>query len=199
MRFPSALRAFALTLTTLAALAGSQAAQAEIIIPYTFAAGSPAKAGEVNANFQSLANAISSLSARLDKTEGKLNSADLVGTYRFQSLQTELNAGVSNNVRVYTYDGTVTLKADGSGSVTTTDTGANLAISGGGTSAVSVARSIFTQDNPTGNVTWTLSGNTVSFGGGAPFFVVDGGRLLVQAATNTADATSKMILIVRTN
>jgi hypothetical protein len=196
MRFPSALRAFALTL---AALAGSHAAQAEIIIPYTFAAGSPAKAGEVNANFQSIASAISSLSARLDKTEGKLTTADLVGTYRFQSVQTELNAGNSNNVRVYTFDGTVTLKLDGSASFTTTETGGNLAISGGGASAVSVARSIFTNNNPTGNATWALSGNTLSFGGGSPYYVVDGGRLLIQASTNTADATSKMILIVRTN
>jgi len=199
MQATSLARALRAGLLAAAALAATATARAETTVPYTFAAGSPAKAGEVNANFQALASAINALSARLDRAEGRLTAADIVGTYRFQSLQTELNGGASNNVRVYTFDGTVTFNADGTVSFSTTDVGAQIRISGAAGAAVSVTRSTINETNPTGSANWTLNGSVLSIGGGPAWYVADGGRLMIQTGTNTADATSKVILMVRTN
>jgi hypothetical protein len=179
-----------------ALLAITNTTLAQTAVPYSFAAGTPAKAGEVNANFQALVSAINDLSTRVSKLDGPLTMAALAGTYHFQGLQTELNGGTANQVRVYTYDGTLTLNANGTGNASVTQTGGQISISGSAQS-LSVVRTVF-QDPPEGNsFSWSLSGNTIN-GLGGSFYVVDQGRLMIRVDTNTADATSKVLLLIRT-
>ena len=193
MRSTFARHARALMLCTLAI---APAAWAQTTVPHTFAAGSPAKAGEVNANFQALAAAINSLAARLDRAEGKLTAADIVGTYRFQGLQTE-QGGPGPYVRVDTSDGVVTFRSDGTGSLQLSNVASQLSITGGQGTAVTGTRTLRTF-NESDNFNWSITGSVVDLSG-LKFYAVDGGRLLVQTSTDTADGTGKVILLVRTN
>jgi hypothetical protein len=196
MRFNRSARAGTLALAALCgALAGALPTSAQTTVPYNFSAGSPAKAGEVNANFQALATAINALSARLDKAEGKLTAADIVGTYRFQSLQPQIGTGPY--VRFDTYDGTLAFRADGTLSFNLDSTGTQLSITGGSANPVTgTLRG--TSGSDTGSATWSLSGTTLSMGP-QRFYVADGGRLMVHASTNPSDSTTKLILLIRTN
>ena len=120
------MRSFILAATfSFTAIGGNVLAQASV--PNTFVAGNPAKAAEVNANFQALVNAINSVSARVANLEGEITSSDLVGTYALHQFQTELGGGSSERVEVYTGGGTVTLAADGTGTISgNTELGHNL-------------------------------------------------------------------------
>ena len=109
------MRTFAIA-TTFAALVLAGTASAQVSVPNTFAAGTPARAAEVNANFQALVTAMNSLSTRVSKLEGNIVSSDLVGTYTVNQFQTELGASSSTSagrVAVYTGGGTVTFAVDG--------------------------------------------------------------------------------------
>jgi hypothetical protein len=180
----------------LCTLAIAPATWAQTTVPHTFAAGSPAKAGEVNANFQALAAAINSLAARLDRAEGKLTAADIVGTYRFQGLQTE-QGGPGPYVRVDTTDGVVTFRSDGTGSLQLSNVASQLSITGGQGTTVTGTRTL-RSFNESDNFNWSITGSVIDLSG-LKFYAVDGGRLLVQTSTDTADGTGKVILLVRTN
>jgi hypothetical protein len=193
MRFNQAARAAAFALSV---LASALPATAQTTVPYSFSAGSPAKAGEVNANFQALATAINALSARLDKAEGKLTAADIVGTYRFQSLQPEIGNGPY--VRFDVFDGTITFKADGTITLQASGVGAQLDIRGGnGTPVTGTVLPKSGSGVETG--TWSLSGTVVTLDGTEKLYAADGGRLMVSASINPADATTKMIILIRVN
>lgn len=193
MQTTFARHARALMLCTLAA---APTAWAQTTVPHTFAAGSPAKAGEVNANFQTLAAAINSLAARLDKAEGRLTAADIVGTYRFQGLQTE-QGGPGAYVRVDTFDGVVNFRGDGTGSMQLSNVASQLTITGGQGTAVTGTRTL-RSFSETDNFNWSITGTVVDLSG-LKFYAVAGGRLLVQTSTDTDDGTGKVILLVRTN
>jgi len=79
---------------------------------------------------------VDSLEANVAKLNGNLTAADLVGTYAIYQFQTELTANVPNptppppflpaSIAAGVTTGIVTLNADGSGSVSTTDSGSTL-------------------------------------------------------------------------
>lgn len=108
----------------------SNTASAQTTVPNTFTAGSPAKAAEVNANFQALVTAINSLGARVDsvstrvdsvtarvgKLEGTLTATDVAGTYALYGLQTDvIPSAVSGmnegQMEAISYSGTAILTA----------------------------------------------------------------------------------------
>lgn len=175
----------------LALLGGS--ASAQVSVPNTFAAGTPARAADVNANFQALVNAVNGLTSRVSKLEGQVTAADLAGTYAIHQFQTELGGGVSQRVAVYTSSAaTLTLAADGTGSVSSVATqGHQLNLPSGSL----LPRS---DTDPAGSLAWTLAGGTVNMLGGT-FSVANGGRLLIRTSANPADGTNVLLLLVRAN
>ena len=88
----SIVRLIALALFSTLALAAS--------VPYTFSAGAPAVAAEVNANFSALADAITALEAKVAALEsgGKLTAADVAGTYRRISMTSKTVGGDSTSL-----------------------------------------------------------------------------------------------------
>ena len=169
------------------------AALAQVTVPNTFAAGAPARAADVNANFQALVTAINSLGTRVSKLEGQIASSDLVGTYAINRFQSELGGVPSQRVAMYTSEGTANFAADGTCTLLgTTERGHQLNLPGGALSAFNGAQ--------TGSLpcTWTFSGGKITAIGGT-FSVVAGGRLLIRTSANPADGTNVLVLLTRTN
>jgi hypothetical protein len=93
---------------------------AQVTIPHTFLPNTPARASEVNANFQALKTSVDNLKTTIDaltmrvsKLEGPIAAADLNGTYRVHGIQTdlvpELTAGFDESVvESISYTGTAT-------------------------------------------------------------------------------------------
>lgn len=165
----------------------------QVSVPNSFTAGAPAKAADVNANFSALAAGINALSARVAKLEGQITAADLVGTYALKGIQMELGGGAGAHLASYVYTGTLTLAADGTGSLTSTQSGSqlNLAVS-------PPTRGSASKPAETGVLTWSLSGSSVT-ALGMNFAVSNGGRMLVAAGANPADGTEVILIITRLN
>lgn len=178
----------------LSSLTLSAPAWAQVTVPNTFTAGAPARAADVNANFQALVTAINALGARVTKLEPPTAAADFAGTYAMQRFQTELGGGGSARVAVYTSsDGTVTLAADGTATRTSsTEQGHQLNLPGDTLTPFSGS------SDAAGAITWTYSGGKVTIFGGT-FSVADGGRLLIRTSANPADGTNVLLMLVRTN
>lgn len=105
---------------------------AQVTVPNTFAAGSPARAADVNANFQALATAINGLTTRVNRLEGGLAAADIPGTYNFSVLNLMPLAGAPNDFwDVNVVKSTLTLAAGGT--FTSTGTESNASCCGSGT------------------------------------------------------------------
>jgi len=178
-------------------------------VPNTFTAGTPAKAADVNANFQALATAIDTLTARVDKLDGTtaVTMADLAGTYVINGLQTEVfkDGGTPGGwIRNYTYQGTLTLAADGNLTLSNTETGTlfKLGVSGDMIPNISASPPAVSSYSLPSNdsLTWSLSGGSLTMLG-ATFAIVSGGRLLIQSSSNSAgfNGTSVLLLLTRTN
>ena len=169
------------------------AASAQVSVPNTFSAGTPARAADVNANFQTLVNAINDLSSRVSRLEGQVTVADLAGTYAIHQFQTELGGGTSQRVAVYTSNGgTATLAPDGTGAVST------IAVQGYQLNLPAGSRIPRSSTDPSGTLTWSLSGGKVNLFGDK-FSIADGGRLLIRTSANTVDGTNVLLLLVRIN
>ncbi|MDB5870890.1 MAG: hypothetical protein JWQ07_332 [Ramlibacter sp.] len=166
---------------------------ADASVPYTFSAGSPAKAADVNANFTALVNAINAVGARVSKLEGQITQADLAGTYSIQRFQAELGGDPGSHVAVYVAGGTLTLVADGTGTfIGPAETGTQLNVQ---------TRSVapFTgAGGSSGPITWSYSGGVVNMLGGT-LAVVAGGRLLIKVGSTSSDGTAHVMLLTRTN
>lgn len=186
------MRTFAIA-TTFAALVLAGTASAQVSVPNTFAAGTPARAAEVNANFQALVTAMNSLSTRVSKLEGNIVSSDLVGTYTVNQFQTELGASSSTSagrVAVYTGGGTVTFAVDGSATWSgQTELGHQLNLP-------SLTLTAINNPQATSTTTWSYSGGKVTFFG-TTFTVVSGGRLLITTSVNPLDGTNILLLLTR--
>ncbi|GCL64252.1 hypothetical protein [Pseudaquabacterium pictum] len=184
--FAAAVAAISLT------LAG--AASAQVTVPNTFVAGAPARAADVNANFQALATAINSLAARVAKTEGQLVAADLAGSYTLSRFQTEMGTGTNSGwVASYVSGGTLTLAANGSATLSgMTESGSQVDFPSG------TRRALNRTDAPA-SFSWSLSGGKVVLPDGGSLSVADGGRLLISTSANTADGTTVLLLFVRSN
>lgn len=124
-------------------------------------------------NVPSLAAKIDALQARVAKLEGgQVTVADLAGTYGVYLLGTELRAFPSR-ISSETVTGTITLNADGTGSVTVTDKMFLLTVGGALTTPGPQAGS--------DTFTWTTDGHTVSSAifDFLPVTISAGGRLLI--------------------
>lgn len=127
---------------------------AGVSIPYTFTAGTTAKASEVNANFQALADAMN------NRTTATL--ANMAGTWNYRMTGSFLEALNGNRLCTMSRTGSLTLNADGSFSDNQADT--NNYCHGGG---------VQTNTGGTFTGTWTVSANgsgTLTFGGGSLSF-----------------------------
>lgn len=179
-----------ISIIALSLLILSASASAQISVPNTFAAGDPARAADVNDNFQALVTEINALSSRVTKLEGQVTSSDLVGTYTINQFQSELGDG--GHVAAYTGGGTVTLAADGTGTISgNTELGYQLSVPGGSLTAI---------DRPqaTESFSWSLTDGTLTAFGGT-FSVAVGGRLLVRTSANPVDGTNVILLLTRVN
>ena len=94
-------------------------------VPFTFTAGAPAVAAEVNANFTALANAITTLEAKVASLEGAnaLTAADVAGTYRLLAISSKATSSSAdltfgagsqraNSILVISTDGTFTFNSE---------------------------------------------------------------------------------------
>src|SRR5882724_1461763 len=90
---------------------------AQTTVPYTFAAGTAAKASEVNLDFQALAIMIDNLSSRISRVEnlGAPSVEDIAGTYKIiaMGLQVDAPSATNGDVIHSTSNGNLTLNADG--------------------------------------------------------------------------------------
>jgi hypothetical protein len=174
-------------------------------VPFVFAQGTPAKAAEVNADFQALADAVDAQKLLIDaqqllidaqklrmnaqdmtisKLDGTtpVTAADLVGTYKVIIHYNFMASRVSSLV------GTMTLLANGNGTFTYTETGTHDSGSG---------PVFFTPSSGTTQITWTLTGSlfSTSLGGGPGCQLSMGGRLCV--ATSEKLGESSLFLLTR--
>lgn len=106
-------------------------AHAQTAIPFTFTAGAPARASEVNGNFQALLAAINNVDARVARLEGgALSNAAIAGNYRILGFQTGVMASGPGLVETITYDGTLAVAADGTYTGSLNEHAHDLALSG---------------------------------------------------------------------
>jgi hypothetical protein len=129
---------------------------------------------------------VARLEARVEKLEdGRVVAADLVGTYGLLDIATYLAGGNPAQVTAQTTAGTVTLAADGTGSVSLKDLGANL-IQGSPWFLTPVDRSeaaAFTWTYDTGTLRITPQGGVE-----AAFQVPAGGRVLTFVSSDSHHA-----------
>lgn len=172
------------------------AASAQVTVPNTFSAGAPARAADVNANFQALATAVNGLAGRVARLEGQVTAADLVGTYTINYFQTEMvGAGGNSHVASYAAGGTATLAANGVATLSPiTEVGHQLNFTAGGGGS----RTPINRTDTGGVVSWSLSGGTVRMFD-RNFTIADGGRLLILTTSNPADGSTVLFLLTRTN
>jgi len=99
-----------------------------VSVPNSFTAQTAARAAEVNANFTALANAVTTLEAKVATLEGKFappTMASLAGTYDLIEHRVDVDVqtpGTSHAIASSGVSGTIILAADGTGSGTTTGT-----------------------------------------------------------------------------
>jgi len=169
-------------------------------VPYTFSAGTVAKAEEVNADFTALVNQINQLQAQIAELSGTQTTITVAGTYDIFRLGVDVddNGNGSYGVAGSSFSGTLTLNSDGSGTFSTSENYRGLSI----TTVTNHNNTINTDLESTtiqlnnspssanGNVTWTQSGNqiTVTPSGDNPVtFVVSGKTAVgIENAEGTA-------------
>jgi len=163
---------------------------AQTTVPFTFSAGSPARASEVNGNFQALVNAINGLTARVAKLEGQITAADLEGSYTLEGLQIGLIT--NDKVETISYTGTLILAANRTYSLTVVGNGFDLPIPG---------TRVQHQDIGTLSGAWSLTANSVALTGDVTAQLVHaaGGRVLVNSAFGNSDGSTNLFIFVRSN
>lgn len=165
--------------------------------------GPPAGAGQPT---QSLAAQVALLqaqvalvTARIDKLEGHITAADLVGTYAIHGIQNEMHApnspgGFPTQISSYVFVGTAVLASDNSVSISGTQTGSTWFL--GPPSSVQPFQG---SGGPLAG-TWTYANGAVTVSlGGAPvsLSVTAGGRVLIVASANPADNTDVLLILTR--
>ena len=159
-------------------------------VPYTFTAGAPAVAAEVNANFSALANAITALETRvalLEQGGGALTVADVAGTYRRLALHTTSRGGDNTSLQFYSSSGmeesTLVIAANGSWTIT-------------GLNRSSDYNAKTTQCNSVGTFATSNSGPSTSGGSGTHFHTylhadcTPGGFVSTNAASDESISNS---------
>lgn len=153
------------------------------------------------AHAQSIASRMAALEARVAKLEGSITATDLAGTYRAAAHAIDLDgqdqsAGGSATVTIFAYGGTLTLNANGNGTIVT----------GGGTSGAiqlvegtpwTDSAQLFPADPPTA-ITWTYANGILNITDGTVNLDLDlivgaGGRVLIWAGIGDDNEASIII------
>jgi hypothetical protein len=191
----------ALSLLAFAAVATA----APITVPFTFTAGTPAKAAEINADFQALVTAINALSVRVDKLDGitpaaALTAADVVGTYSCHFFGTAMTAPPAiapampaNILETRTLNGTLTIVNGGTGTFVGTRNSFKQA--NGLTAVLGVTIPAPVPTTPP--IAWTVAGGVLSIPSVTNFTIASGGSLLINAGYDNAGGTSNINICVR--
>lgn len=176
-------------------------------VPYTFSAGTAAKAEEVNADFNALVNQINQLQAQIAELSGNQTTITVAGTYDLFRLGVDADNNGSGNYSVggSSFSGTITLNSDGTGSFSTNENDRRLNLStsssfngtiGGNLETTTFSFNASPQSN-SGNVTWSLSGNqlTVTPTGDNPVtFAISG---TVAVGIEYAEGTSSIYVALK--
>ena len=173
-------------------------------VPNKFTPGTPANAADVNANFLALANAITTLSARVDKLDGSipataLTMVDLAGKYSIEVFGTVLkqnDADIHNSISTGVTQGTISLSIDGTVLFTP--------------HSMTLTQTIFPTETTvrtphlshTANGSWSLSGGTLTIGvpdNFAPrnFSIASGGMILVSSSEGDGPGEMSIFLCVK--
>ena len=160
----------------------------------------------LTAQVSELRSTAAALQAKVDALAALVAPANLAGTYAVTGFQNELDPVVpasSTNpfrpasVGSYVYTGTLTLSADGTGSVTLEQNGSYLIFG---------QPSLASADQPAGTVTfdWTYANGIVSLSSasqpktdGTTFNVALGGQVMTHASANASDGTDVLIVLTR--
>ena len=178
-------------------------AYSQVTVPNSFTSGTPAKASEVNANFQALATAVNNLNARIAKLEGNITSSDIVGTYKITSLNIENyittnSSGTLYQKSDYVVSGTAVFNTDGTLTFNTTSTGwsFDLLKSNNQNTVGNPTFGNFAPQNglnETQTTNWTLgtgaNAGTITIGSKV-FNLTAGGKILIKSSKDT-DGSSR--------
>jgi hypothetical protein len=107
-------------LATLLALSAAPATAGQLTVPNSFTAGTPAKAGEVNANFTAVKTAVDDNDGRLDVLEGQNLSSRLTTVEGQKQKRVDGTCAAGSSIRAVAADGTVTCEADDNTTYTAT-------------------------------------------------------------------------------
>jgi len=98
-------------------------------VPYSFTNGTPADASQINADFSALVTQIAALQAQITALQAGPTMASLAGAYSIVEMRTELdssNAPTGYALQSEVDKGVLTLNADGSASITSTNYSSSL-------------------------------------------------------------------------
>jgi len=184
-------------------------------VPFTFSAGQPAVADEVNANFTALVAQIQALQTQLDALQnyaGPPSTQTIPGTYAFIELAVDVDQISANNFSVAgeSSTGTAVFNADGTGSVNSSDGYRQLSFltqslmvrssDGNGTTPIN-STSVQLTNSPSsdaGNFTWTYSGNVLTVNSDTVLqFYGAGSRIFVQGGSDAEGRNTLLVLVRR--
>jgi hypothetical protein len=163
-------------------------------VPHVFSPGFPARSGEVNENFQALADAITALEAKVASLETATTAPPVAGTYTLLGFQTGLISGGNQSiVEGIVYKGSVTLAPDKTLSLSINEFKNELRIGGANPGVSSYGLPTESQAG-----TWSFENGTLTlavernlrFGRGAP-------RLFVGNHHNPNDGSCVMLFLMR--
>ena len=186
-------------------------------VPFTFTQGQPANAGEVNANFNTLVLQIEQLQAQvaaLQAFAGAPTTASLAATYDIFELTVDVEQTSPPNgygVAGKSSFGTAVLNADGTGTISVSDSYRQLSFvdaltsvgnaSNAGSVAVHSTTVTFNKTSEPENfaMTWSLAGGvvTITTVDGDINFVVAGGKILINGIIDFEGQNGIRILVRR--
>ena len=172
-------------------------------VPHTFTDGTPARAEEVNANFDALVSTLAALTARVDALESA-TTASLAGTYNYFEVKVDVDQNGSNSFSIAggSASGTVVLNANGTGTISLNSQYRQLtfneqAVQIENVNVLSTDVAHFnTPETINNSITWSHSAGVLSIatGEGNANFVV-AGRILVESISS--EGQNGVTLMVR--
>jgi hypothetical protein len=151
-----------------------------------------AQVAALAAGVTALQGQVNTLQRQVAKVQGNITAADLVGTYNLIGFDLKLTDGtfdqVTPSITHEVLQGTITLNADGSTSLSMTGAGHRVALG---------SPLFFLNESGTGIGTWTYDNGTVSLSDVGELRVAAGGRVLVGGDSRlTSAGGSDMIAIL---
>ena len=150
-----------------------------VTVPNVFTANTAARAADVNANFAALVSAVTTLEQKVAALEAKFappTMASLAGTYDLleHRVDVDVYSPTAFSIGSISASATVILKADGTGSATSSSTQRRLNFSNSNVGFIG------TTEGDTGNFMWKLAGGKVVIqADGDVSFIVASDRILL--------------------